>query len=82
MPVTGTIGNIRLCPLRKLGNLGPDRREIHDGFNLNKKGKTNYSAFWGHDASLVITLAQSPNRYLTPLAKAKGRRNLRKVEDL
>jgi len=81
LPGNGTIGNMPLCRLGELGELGPDRRDIHDGFELSK-GKTSYPAFWGHDAPLVTTLAQSPNRYLSPLAKAKPGRNLRKVNDL
>lgn len=81
LPDTGIAGSLSLCPLGKLGELGPDRRDIHDGFHL-AAGETDYPAFWGHDAPLVTTLAQSPNRYLSPLAKAKPGRNLRKVHDL
>jgi hypothetical protein len=81
LPGVGTVGKIPLVHLGELGKIGPDRRDIHDGFKL-AKGTTNYPAFWGHDAPLVKTLAQSPNRYLSPLAKAKVGRNLRKVEDL
>ncbi|MBF8264362.1 MAG: hypothetical protein HW384_226, partial [Dehalococcoidia bacterium] len=51
---------------------------IHDGFRVIK-GKTGYAAFWSHDASLVTSLAQSPNRYLSPLARAKVGRSLRDV---
>lgn len=81
LPATGVAGTMPLCPLGELGALGPDRRDIHDGFKL-ASGKTAYPAFWGHDARLVTTLAQSQNHYLSPLAKAKLGRNLRKVQDL
>ena len=81
LPGTGTTGNLPLCRLGELGELGPDRRDIHDGFQL-ATSETSYPAFWGHDAPLVTTLAQSPNRYLSPLAKAKPGRNLRKANDL
>jgi hypothetical protein len=81
LPGTGATGNLPLCRLGELGELGPDRRDIHDGFQL-ATGETSYPAFWGHDAPLVTTLSQSANRYLSPLAKAKPGRNLRKVQDL
>jgi hypothetical protein len=72
---------IQLCPLQELGQLGPDRRDIHDGFEVGE-APTAYPTFWGHDADAVQTLAQQPNKYLAPLPKAKKGRPLRKVEDL
>jgi len=30
----GTTGKVMLCPLQQLGSLGPDARDIHDGFGL------------------------------------------------
>lgn len=80
-PGSGVAGRLPLCSLKQIGELGPDRRDIHDGFQL-AKGNTTYPAFWGHDAPLVTTLAQDPNRYLSPLSKAKPGRNLRRVKDL
>ncbi len=73
--------NIALCALGELGTLGPDRRDIHDGFKITDT-QTPYPAFWGHDSKAMLTLAQKPNMYLSPLAKAKAGRNLRKVEAL
>jgi len=81
LPGKGEVGNLNLCALGTMGGLGPDRRDIHDGFNLSEK-KTAYPTFWGHDAQAVNTLGQTPNRYLSPLSKAKPGRNLRKAEDL
>jgi hypothetical protein len=72
---------VQLCSLKELGDLGPDVRDIHDGFKTSK-AKTSYPAFWNHDADAVYTLAQVPNQYLTPLSKAKEGRHLRKAEDL
>lgn len=72
---------LRLCALGDLGKLGPDRRDIHDGFRLSK-AETAFPAFWGHDASAMRTLAQSPNAYLSPLARAKKGRPLRKANVL
>lgn len=81
LPGHGKVGGVPVCPLKRLGRLGPDRRDIHDGFALSQS-VTPYPALWGHDASAVMTLAQAPNQYLSPLASAKKGRGLRKVEDL
>jgi hypothetical protein len=81
LPGHGHVGKIPLCVLSDLGSLGPDRRDIHDGFD-HTPSVTPYPAFWGHDAKSVVSLTQDPNHYLAPLAKAKPKRNLRKLEDL
>ena len=72
---------IALSPLGELASLGPDRRDIHDGFEQSS-AKTSYPSFWGHDAKVMTTMAQEPNCYLSPLPEAKEGRNLRKAYDL
>ena len=81
LPGRKTTHRVPLCPLGDLGTLGPDRRDIHDGFKLSE-ASTAYPAFWGHNAETVLLMGQEPNNYLSPLAKAKKGRNLRKTEDL
>ncbi len=81
LPGYGQVGEMSLCPLGELGELGPDRRDIHDGFALSNT-PTAYPAFWGHEAEEALTMAQEPNRYLIPLPEAKKGRPLRRVEDL
>jgi hypothetical protein len=81
IPGKGNVGNVPLYPLKQIGALGPDRRDIHDGFRLSKS-KTAYPAFWAHDAAAMTTMAQQPNQYLNPLSKAKANRPLRNVEQL
>jgi hypothetical protein len=39
--------------------------------------ETEYPAFWGHDSESVQTIAQTPNKHLLALARAKKGRNLR-----
>jgi hypothetical protein len=78
-PDSGGSVNLPLCPLGDLGELGPDRRDIHDGFRLAKR-KTAYPAFWGHDAALVSTLAQEPNTHLSALSTEQRGRPLRNAE--
>jgi hypothetical protein len=69
------------CTLGDLGKLGPDARDIHDGFAFSD-GKTIYPAFLDHRASIVTTIRQNPNGYLTPLGLPKPGRPLRKLEHL
>lgn len=81
LPGYGQSGAVALSPLNTFATLGPDRRDIHDGFNVSAQ-PTPYPAFWGHDAQEVSCIGQTPNAYLSPLPEAKEGRNLRKVEDL
>lgn len=66
-----------LCPLRKLGELGPQRRDIYDAFENPTDRPPGYPAFWGMDAEKMTTMAQQPNAYLKPLTKARKGRPLR-----
>jgi len=77
-----TLNEIKLplCPLRELGELGPDVRDIYDGFEIGLSVPTDYAAFWRHDASTVKTLYQSPNAYLEPLRQRRPKRPLRDAQ--
>lgn len=81
LPGIGVKRHLGLCALGDLGKLGPDARDIHDGFRAGPT-PTAFPAFWNHDASAVVTLAQAPNCYLSALPKAKEGRSLRKAHDL
>lgn len=76
VPGAGVIGEVPLVRLKAIADLGPDRRDIADGFN-DTSSETEYAAFWGHDTDTVRTIRQRPNRYLVALAKAKKGRPLR-----
>jgi N-6 DNA Methylase len=56
--------SLPLCRLDALGDLGPDRARIHEGFNVTTTELTPYPAFWGHESEKVRTIAQEPNAYL------------------
>lgn len=81
LPGYGRVGGLPLRPLSYFGRLGPDRRDIHDGFSLSPT-PTAFASLWGHNADEVVTLAQRPNQFLDPLPQAKEGRSLRKVQDL
>jgi len=70
---------VPLCPTSELGELGPDVRDIHDGFG-QARGVTAYPALWNHDSSSMTTLAMPPNQYLSPLHRAKEGRHLRRTD--
>jgi hypothetical protein len=81
LPGFGVKGELPLARLDTFGSLGPDGRDIHDGFRLSRS-KTAYLAFWGTDNQVILTMAQEPNAHLSPLHRSKKGRPLRKVEDL
>jgi len=81
LPGAGVVEGIPLCHLGELGALGPDVRDLYDGFRQSR-GRTAFAAFLGHDASAVTTLSQVPNGFLAPLARARRGRPLRKASDL
>jgi hypothetical protein len=73
LPGQGVAGHVSLCPLKSLGELGFDRRDMHDGFTL-AKGTTHYPAFWCHEAAMVNALRQRPNQWLQARSRpAEGR---------
>lgn len=76
VPGRGPCGLVPMCRLGLLGSVGPDRRDIHDGFRLSTS-RTAHAAFWGHDTESVQKLDQRPNAYLSPLARAQRGRPLR-----
>jgi hypothetical protein len=75
-PGAGAVGSVRLTMLKRIADLGPDRRDIHDGFKPTDQ-ETEYPAIWGHDTTSVQHIAQRPNKHLMALARAKKGRNLR-----
>lgn len=81
LPGKGAVASLPLCPLGRLGGLGPDVRDIWDGFE-EARAETPYPAFWSHDANAVTCMAQDPNRYLAPLHEARPGRPLRRAEHL
>jgi type I restriction-modification system DNA methylase subunit len=70
---------VPICRLFQIAELGPDRRDIHDGFEVVTT-PTPYRAFWNHDAQKTFTIGQKSNAYLSPRSKpAPGRDRVRDV---
>jgi hypothetical protein len=76
LPTVTRMPRLPVTPLSSLAELGPDRRDIHDGFEVTDSA-TSYPAMWGHEHMDVRTMAQTHNKYLTPLSQAKAGRTLR-----
>lgn len=76
IPGSNKTQHVKLCPLGKIAILGPDRRDIADGFNPSIS-ETPYPVLWGHDADLRTTIRGTPNKWLSPLTEAKKGRPLR-----
>jgi len=79
IPRLGQVGTIRLVRLNDIAELGPDGRDVYDGFSL-ANSSTPYPAFWGYDSNAVLMLAQNTNQYLAPLTRALAGRNLRDAQ--
>ena len=68
-PGIGT--KIPMCVLSDLGQVGPDRRRLVDGFDRTT-AVTAYPMVQGHDSEQRKTLTCSPDVYLSPLSSPRG----------
>lgn len=81
VPGRGEVGDIQTANLSNLATLGPDGRDVYDGFNTTDS-PTAYEALWGMDSEEADTLTQESNQYLSPLSEAKSGRPLRDADTL
>lgn len=81
VPGEGESGDIPFSELQSMATLGPDGRDVYDGFNTTDS-TTNYEALWGMDAEDVDSLTEEANQYLSPLSEAKSGRPLRDADTL
>ena len=75
-PGKGIAGTIRMVGLGDVIELGPDGRDVYDGYGLSPS-TTPYAALWGYDASSMNSVMLTPNKYLSPLTAPLPRRPLR-----
>ena len=69
---------IAVQPLKDFARLGPDRRDIADGFTISNR-KTRYPALIGHSADHIRTIEITPNKWLAPRTTAAAGRPERDV---
>ena len=81
VPGEGDAASIQLCRLRELGQVGPDRRDVWDGFERTD-AVTAYPMVENHDTEQRRRLIAVPDKYLAPLAKARAGRHLKSVAQL
>jgi hypothetical protein len=81
VPGHGEVGEIELVELDSRATLGPDGRDVYDGFNTTDS-PTAYEALWGMDSEEANSLIQESNQYLSPLSQAKSGRPLRDADTL
>lgn len=81
LPGHADVWNIPMCQLGELGELGPDCRDIHDGFKKTDN-LTSYPALWSHGAAGTTKIKLPINQYLEPRTKAATGRPLRQASVL
>ena len=81
VPGEESLSKIALCRLRELGQVGPDRRDVWDGFERTDT-VTAYPMVENHDTEQRRRMVAGPDKYLAPLVKPRPGRNLKAVEQL
>ena len=71
VPGESESASIPLCRLDDIGQIGPDRRRLVDGFDRTSS-ITAYPMVAGHDTEQRKSLLCSPDTYLSPLTTPKG----------
>ena len=71
IPGMRTIARVPLCLLNDLGEVGPDRRRLIDGFERTSS-VTAYPMVEGHNTEQRRSLVCAPNAYLAPLVTPRG----------
>ena len=71
VPGQAETAEVPLCRLDHIGQVGPDRRRLVDGFDRTNS-VTAYPMVEGHDTEQRKSLTCSPDSYLSPLATPRG----------
>ena len=71
VPGQGETAEVPLCRLDQIGQVGPDRRRLVDGFDRTNS-VTAYPIVEGHDTEQRKSLTCSPDSYLSPLTSPRG----------
>ena len=80
-PGEGKTTKIPLCRLGNLGSVGPDRRDVWDGFERTD-AVTAYPMVENHDTEYRRRLLTEPDKYLAPLPGPRPGRKLKPVAQL
>ena len=81
VPGEGSASEISLCRLDSLGQVGPDRRDVWDGFERTDT-VTAYPMVENHDTKQRRRLGADPDTFLAPLVEPRRGRNLKPFDQL
>ena len=81
IPGQTNIAQVLLCRLEELGKVGPDRRDMWDGFQ-DTPTVTEYPMVANHDTETRRGIAAVPDKYLAPLTEAMPGRKLKPLQQL
>ena len=76
VPSEPTSARVSLCALGQIGEIGPDRRDLWDGFERTET-VTAYPMVENHDTEQRTRLTTEPDKYLYPLTTARRGRRLK-----
>ena len=71
--------DIEMCRLDELGLIGPDVRDVRDGFEPTD-AVTAYPMVQNHDTEIRRSLATEPDKYLAPLVEPRRGRRLKPID--
>ena len=81
VPGEANAAPVPLCQVDELGQVGPDRRDVWDGFELTAAA-TAYPIVMNHDTEQRKRLVAPPDRYLAPLVRPRPGRRLKPLDQL
>ncbi len=81
VPGEMTVGNVPMCRLEEIGEIGPDRRDLWDGFERTDS-VTAYPMVENHETEKRKGFVTEPDKYLSPLVTARPGRNLKPFDQL
>ena len=81
VPGEASTAIVSLCRLDALGQVGPDRRDVWDGFSRTDT-ITAYPLVENHDTELRRRMSVERDAYLAPLVKARPGRRLKPIDQL
>ena len=81
MPGEASVASVEMCKFSDLGQVGPDRRDVWDGFERTDS-VTAYPMVENHDTEHRKSLSTQPNKYLAPLTTARQGRHLKSAAQL
>ena len=81
VPGEAKTAKIPMCRLDEIGEIGPDIRDVRDGFEPTD-AVTAYPFVENHDTDKRTKIRTLPDRYLAPLVNTRPNRRLKPVEQV